>query len=53
MLDQVEGTPGVNIEKILLDKEVLEVRKVMLFHFPFVPLTLNEIISVSFFIGSI
>jgi hypothetical protein len=25
MLDQVEGTPGVNIEKILLDKEVLEV----------------------------
>jgi hypothetical protein len=25
MLDQVESTPGVNIEKVLLDKEYLDV----------------------------
>lgn len=25
MLEQVEGTPGINIEKLLLEKEILEV----------------------------
>ena len=26
MLDQTEGTPGVKLEKVLLEKEVLDVR---------------------------